>query len=62
MVEKIPKKLSEHAHLLGISERVAMSNTNLLLLLLSSIEVVVVVVYLLPFSAVGILIRVHRRC
>ena len=41
MVEKIPKKLSEHAHLLGISERVAMSNTNLLLLLLSSIELVV---------------------
>ena len=60
MVEKIPKKLSEHAHLLGISERVAMSNTNLLLLLLSSIEIVVV--YLLPFNAVGILIRVHRRC
>ena len=60
MVEKVPKKLSEHAHLLGISERVAMSNTNLLLLILSSIEIVVV--YLLPFNVVGILIRVHRRC
>ena len=60
MVEKIPRKLSKHAHLLGISERVAMSNTNLLLLILSSIEIVVV--YLLPFNVVGILIRVHRRC
>jgi hypothetical protein len=39
MVEKIPRKLSKHAHLLGISERVAMSNTNLLLLILSSIEI-----------------------